>query len=104
MNDVTEILESNGATSESHETTVESPQLSTDTSETETAQTSTTVTPDEILAELKEIEKNQTATIEVLSDIRTQQEQLQTASVYILAVLIIYGVYKFISQAINSCF
>lgn len=66
--------------------------------------TATTVTYEDLLAELEQIKENQTATVEVLTEIKEQQLQTSTASVYILAVLILWGVFSLVKSALNNCF
>lgn len=66
--------------------------------------TATTVSYEDLLAELEQIKENQTATVEVLTEINEQQLQTSTATVYILAVLILWGVFSLVKSALNNCF
>lgn len=66
--------------------------------------TVTTVSYEDLLAELEQIKENQTATVEVLTEIKEQQLQTSTATVYILAVLILWGVFSLVKSALNNCF
>lgn len=66
--------------------------------------TVTTVSYEDLLAELEQIKENQTATVEVLTEIKEQQLQTSTAIVYILAVLILWGVFSLVKSALNNCF
>lgn len=66
--------------------------------------TVTTVSHEDLLAELEQIKENQTATVEVLTEIKEQQLQTSTATVYILAVLILWGVFSLVKSALNNCF
>lgn len=66
--------------------------------------TATTVSYEDLLAELEQIKENQTATVEVLTEIKEQQLQTSTATVYILAVLILWGVFSLVKSALNNCF
>lgn len=66
--------------------------------------TVTTVSYEDLLAELEQIKENQTATVEVLTEINEQQLQTSTATVYILAVLILWGVFSLVKSALNNCF
>ena len=66
--------------------------------------TATTVSYEDRLAELEQIKENQTATVEVLTEIKEQQLQTSTATVYILAVLILWGVFSLVKSALNNCF
>ena len=66
--------------------------------------TVTTVSYEDLIAELEQIKENQTATVEVLTEINEQQLQTSTATVYILAVLILWGVFSLVKSALNNCF
>lgn len=66
--------------------------------------TATTVSYEDLVAELEQIKENQTATVEVLTEINEQQLQTSTATVYILAVLILWGVFSLVKSALNICF
>ena len=66
--------------------------------------TATTVSYEDLIAELEQIKENQTATVEVLTEINEQQLQTSTATVYILAVLILWGVFSLVKSALNNCF
>lgn len=66
--------------------------------------TATTVSYEDLLAELEQIKENQTATVEVLTEIKELQSWTSTATVYILAVLILWGVYSLVKSALNNCF
>lgn len=66
--------------------------------------TVTTVSYEDLLAELEQIKENQTATVEVLTEIKELQSWTSTATVYILAVLILWGVYSLVKSALNNCF
>lgn len=66
--------------------------------------TATTVSYEDLFAELEQIKENQTATVEVLTEIKELQSWTSTATVYILAVLILWGVYSLVKSALNNCF
>ena len=60
------------------------------------------ITYQDILSELQEIEKQQTASIEIMSDIREQLNFSNTVNTYILGALLLYGVFKFVTRLLHS--
>lgn len=73
-----------------------------DTENTEASPELTEVTYEELLAELQEIEKQQSESIQIMSDIREQLNFSNTVNTYILCALLLYGVFKFLSRLLHS--
>ena len=73
-----------------------------ETEDINTISANTDISYQDILAELQEIEKQQTESIQVISDIREQLNFSNTVNTYILVSLLLYGVFKFISRLLHS--
>lgn len=73
-----------------------------ETEDINTISENTDISYQDILLELQDIEKEQTESIQVISDIREQLNFSNTVNTYILVSLLIYGVFKFVSRLLHS--
>ena len=73
-----------------------------ETEDINTISENTDISYQDILSELQEIEKQQTESIQVISDIREQLNFSNTVNTYILVAFLLYGVFKFLSRFLHS--
>lgn len=73
-----------------------------ETGNTFTLSANTEISYQDIFTELQEIEKQQTESIQIMSDIREQLNFSNTVNTYILGALLLYGVFKFVTRLLHS--